>query len=934
VWRAIGLRARIGVDLVQAPTPFVGREHDLALLKETYARTLLESSIQLVTVTGEPGVGKSRLVAEFRTFVDYQPEIVFWRQGRCLPYGEGITFWALGEVVKGQAGILDSDSPEEASEKLSSSIEVVIEDASEREWLEARLAPLVGLSPEAAGAAERSESFAAWRGFLEAIAATRPLIVVFEDLHWADRAMLEFVEHLVDWSTGVPLLVVCPARPELYEREPSWGGGKRNSTTISLSPLTGEETARLLSALFGQALLPAETQAALLEHAGGNPLYAEEFVRMLTDRGVLTPQGRLVQNGEIPVPETVQALIAARLDTLAPERKSLLHDAAVVGKVFWTGALASIGGVEAGAVKEGLHELARKELVRPARTSSVQGEDESSFWHLLVRDVAYQQIPRAARARKHRAAAEWIERIAEERVADHAEIIVHHYGQALELTRAAGAAEDVGELEATLGRFLVMAGDRAVDLDLAKSDAFYRWALELLPAADSRRAAVLAKAAEAAFRGGRYPEAERVCREAITGFRAQAEIVAQAEATAKLGNILWYRGESAQALELSREATRLLEGQPPGRELAYASVRMAAQLVMTGHQHEALDWSGNALVLAEKLGLQDHAVMARGFRGGARCGLGDLGGLEDLREALGRSLELGLGYETGVQYNNLAFEVWRAEGPTEAREISGAGIEFSERRGLVRQAMWTGAESLWMLFEAGDWDEVLRRADRLIEWDRGRGGSQIGVIALIERARVFVHRADVREAAGLEDDFLRRARQIGDPQVLIPALTTGVLIEQARGDLPEAVQLLEELDRATPAGNSDRAVGLPDAVRGCVRTNMIGLGERLIEAVPKGTVRAAHAVVTAEAVLAEFHGDLERAAEQYADAAERWEEFGFLLERAQALLGAGRSLLSLGRGREAAAKLEEAREIFARLQARPLVTQADAYVEQAAARSS
>jgi len=935
VWRAIGLRARLGVDLMQArPTPFIGREHDLALLKETYARTLRESSIQLVTVTGEPGVGKSRLVAEFRTFVDYQPEIVFWRQGRCPSYGEGITFWALGEIVKGQAGILESDGPEQAAEKLSSSIHAVIEDASEREWLEARLAPLVGLNPEAAGAAERSESFAAWRRFLEIVAATRPLIVVFEDLHWADAAMLEFVEHLVDWSTGVPLLVVCTARPELYERERSWGGGKRNSTTISLSPLTGEETARLLSALFGQAVLPAETQAALLEHAGGNPLYAEEFVRMLTDRGVLTPQGRLVQDGEIPVPETVQALIAARLDTLTPERKSLLHDAAVVGKVFWAGALASIGGVEQTLVQEGLHELARKELVRPARTSSVQGEDECSFWHLLVRDVAYQQIPRAARARKHRAAAEWIERIAEERVGDHAEILVHHYGKALELTRAAGAAEDMGELEATLGRFLVMAGDRAVDLDLAKSDAFYRWALELLPAADPRRAAVLAKAAEAAFRGGRYPEAERVCREAITGFRAQAEIVAQAEATAKLGNILWYRGESAQALELSREATRLLEGQPPGRELAYASVMMASQLGLTGQQDEALDWSGNALVLAEKLGLEDQAVMARGFRGGARCGLGDLGGLEDLREALGRGLELGLGYETGVQYNNLAFEVWHAEGPTEAREISGAGIEFSERRGLVRQAMWTGAESLWMLFEAGDWDELLRRADRLIEWDRGGGGSQIGVIALTEKARVLVHRGQVREAAVLEDDFLSRARQIGDPQVLVPALTAGAVIEQARGDLREAVRLVEESDRATPAGAPDRAVAFPNALRICAVAKAIGLGERLIEALAEKTVRAAHAVVTAEAILAEERGELERAAEQYAEAAERWGEFGFVLERGHALVGAGRSLLGLGRRREAVVKLEEAREIFAWLQARPLVTEADAFVEQAAALSS
>jgi class 3 adenylate cyclase/tetratricopeptide (TPR) repeat protein len=935
VWRGIGLRTRLGVDLMQAnPTPFIGREHDLALLKETYARTLRESSIQLVTVAGEPGVGKSRLVAEFRTFVDYQPEIVFWRQGRCLPYGEGITFWALGEVVKGQTGILESDSPEQASEKLTSSIEAVIEEASEREWLEARLAPLVGLSTETAGAAERSESFAAWRRFLELVATTRPLIAVFEDLHWADVAMLEFVEHLVDWSTGVPLLVVCTARPELYERERSWGGGKRNSTTISLSPLTGEETARLLSALFGQAVLPAETQAALLEHAGGNPLYAEEFVRMLTDRGVLTPQGRLVQDGEIRVPETVQALIAARLDTLTPERKSLLHDAAVVGKVFWAGALASIGGVEETAVKESLHELARKELVRPARTASVQGDDEFSFWHLLVRDVAYQQIPRAVRAKKHRAAAEWIERIAQERVGDHAEILVHHYGRALELASAAGVAADARELEPTLGRFLVMAGDRAMDLDLAKADVFYGRALDLLPAGDPARAALLAKAAEVAFRGGRYPEAERACRDAISGFRAEGATVAEAEATAKLGNILWYRGESAQALELSHEAIRLLEGEPPGPELAYASVRMAGQLVMTGRHKDALEWAEKALASAEELGLDDQTMMARGFRGGARCALGDLGGLEDLREALRLGLELGLGYETGVQYNNLAYEIWLAEGPAEALEISRSGIEFSERRGLVRQAMWTSAESLWMLFEAGDWDELLRRADRLIEWDRHRGGSQIGVIALTEKARMLVHRGQVHEAAALEDDSLGRARQIGDPQVLVPALTAGALIEQARGDLPEAVRLLEELDRATPAGYPYRAVGLPDALRVCVVAAAIGLGDRLIEAVAESTTRADNSVVTAEALLTEARGELERAAEQHADAAERWREFGFVLERGHALLGGGRCFLGLNRSREAAEKLEEARQIFAGLRTRPLIAEAEALRKHVAAVSS
>src|SRR2546423_3166236 len=426
VWHATAARRRFGVDvepLVQ--TPLIGRDDDLALLQSTYARMLRESSTQLVTITGEPGVGKTRLAAEFRRWVDDREEIVFWRQGRSLPYGEGITYWALGEMVKAQAGILESDSPSDALEKLGVVVAEVGEDQAERDWLKTSLAPLVGAG-EAVASASPDGSFAAWRRFLEGIASQRPLGVVFEDLHWADDSLLAFVEHLVDWSTGVPLLVLCTARPELYERAPGWGGGKRNSNTISLSPLDSDDTARLIAALLRRAVLPAKTQARLLEHAGGNPLYAEEFVRMLGDQGLLAEDG-VLRDADIRVPDNVQALIAARLDTLAPERKGLLHDAAVVGKVFWGGAVVSMGDRDKESVRAGLHELVRKELVRTIRTSSVKNQDEYAFWHALVRDVAYSQIPRRARVLKHVAAAEWIEQMAGDRLTDHAELLAYHY---------------------------------------------------------------------------------------------------------------------------------------------------------------------------------------------------------------------------------------------------------------------------------------------------------------------------------------------------------------------------------------------------------------------------------------------------------------------------------------------------------------------------
>src|SRR5712692_5036183 len=323
LYRPVAARARFGSDVTRSQaTPLVGRDLERTLLVSTFERAVQQRSCQLVTVVGEPGVGKSRLCMELFSYIDERPGLVTWRQGRCLPYGEGIAFWALGEIVKAECGILESDSPDEVRAKLE---RAVAEAEQDRSWLLARLGPLVGLTAEPTG---QEESFTAWRRFLEGLAGDEPAVLVFEDLHWADPALLAFLEHLADWAEGVPLLVLCTARPELHEQHSGWAGGLRNATTINLAPLSDQETAQLVAALLERAVLPAETQQALLERAGGNPLYAEEFVRLLTDRGGL--EGEVVE-----VPESVQALIAARLDTLSPERKGLLQDASVIGKVFW-----------------------------------------------------------------------------------------------------------------------------------------------------------------------------------------------------------------------------------------------------------------------------------------------------------------------------------------------------------------------------------------------------------------------------------------------------------------------------------------------------------------------------------------------------------------------------------------------------------------------
>ena len=385
-----------------------------------------------MTLVGEPGIGKSRLVHELFVHIEGMPDLITWRQGRCLPYGDGVSYWALGEMIKAEAGILETDTDGEAADKVDRSVTELIDEEDEQRWVARHLRPLIGLTQERdAGSEAMEDGPAAWRRFIEALAERRPTVLVFEDLHWADDGLLDFLDELIDWTRDVPLVVVCTARPELLVRRPGWGGGKLNAATLALAPLSDEETAVLLAELLDRSVLPAELQSALLVRAGGNPLYAEEFARMAADRSVTD-----LTAAELP--GSVQGIIAARLDGLDPEDKSLLQDAAVVGKTFWVGAVAAIGGRERADLERRLHELERGRFVRRSRRSSVGGETEYAFLHLLVRDVAYGQIPRGARGEKHREAAAWIGSLGGDRLEDRAELLAHHYRSALELTRAAG----------------------------------------------------------------------------------------------------------------------------------------------------------------------------------------------------------------------------------------------------------------------------------------------------------------------------------------------------------------------------------------------------------------------------------------------------------------------------------------------------------------
>jgi DNA-binding SARP family transcriptional activator len=554
-WEAIRVLAQPGVDLSRHHSPFIGRERELAVLQERLAWAASECSPQLVTILGVPGIGKTRLVSELQQATAEADQPPRWRQGRSLPYGEGVSFWALGEMVKAEAGILESDATQMVDRKLRKAVRRMVEDPAEARRIATYLGALIGLGGEEPATADRrGETFAAWRHFLEALADERPLVLLFEDLHWADDALLDFVDELVDRVSGVPLLVLATARPELLERRPGWAGGKPSALTLSLSPLSESDTARLIAALLERSMLPAEPHEALLDRIGGNPLYAEQFCRMLAEKGRLEE-----------VPESLQGIIAARLDALADVEKRLLQDAAVVGKVFWLGALEAMGGITLRDADELLQPLVRREFVQRARHSSVAGDTEYAFRHELLRDVAYDEITRAGKAERHRRTAEWIDSLG--RAEDHAELLAHHYLAALDYAGATG--EDVTDVVDRARQALQSAGLRATRLSAnERSVEYFSRAIDLLgllPEGDERTRAeaelhLQLGVALFALRGLGAAEVERAYTRATELMMASAPAAEQFPVDFGLSIFHGHRGNFDRSTRLVERLTELASG--------------------------------------------------------------------------------------------------------------------------------------------------------------------------------------------------------------------------------------------------------------------------------------------------------------------------------------------------------------------------------------
>ncbi len=888
VWEALKAWSTVPAAAERAvQAPLVGRNEELTLILNTLARSKRHQVVQLVTLIGVAGIGKSRLAWELQQALEEASEAVTWRRGRCLPYGEGVAYWALDEIVKSEAGILETDDADAADEKLGASVRELVTDVSESAWVEGHLRPLLGLAG-ATSRETRDEAFSAWRRYIESLAERSPLVLVFEDLHWADEGLLDFIEHVADWSRDASLLLLCTARPDLQERRAGWGG-HGNAMTITLSPLTGDETAQLLSLLLSQSTVPDGLREELLTHAEGNPLYAEEFVRMLVDRGllVLEDEGWTLRASELPMPDSVQGIIAARLDALATEEKTLLQAAAVLGRTFWPDGVAAVASIGRDEVDRTFNELDRRGLLRRYRPFP-GGESEYAFRHALVRDVAYGQIPRARRGEAHLLAARWFESLG--RPEDHAETAAHHYLRALEYFRAIGG--EIAPFAERARAALRRAGQRALALNaFAASARFFGGALELSPL-DEERAGLLFSYGKALSRSD-APD-EDVLVQARDSMVAAGDAERAAECQVMLAELLWRRGQRERAFERLREAVGTLDDQPASYAKAYAFSALAQFQIRGDESEAALESARATMTIAEELGLDDLRADALITIGLARVMTGDVGGLEDLE----RSIEIAEEANSPQSvrgYLNLGSMLANLGDLRRAAARYAQGQRLAERFG---DAAWTDsfeAERLYEQYWSGEWDAAWSLAEQLLTRAERGPSRRLELDARLVQGWIALARGDISLAMADSDRALEFSREAGDPQNLYPALALRARTLAVSDQLADAAANADELLNLMGEQPSLPSFWVMDLAIALARLGRGGELAKVAADVPSTR--------WLEAASAYVMGEPARAADLCA-------EIGALPEEAYARLEAAGAALAAGRRSEAEDQLTSALEFY------------------------
>ena len=700
-WRALRAVAMVGgrgrTETLEAP--FVGRHEEMRLLKDLFHTTNREGRPRLVSLIGPGGIGKSRLAWEFEKYIDGLSEVVWWHDGRSPAYGEGISFWALGEMVRQRAGLREADDEATTRERIAATVAEHVPNVAERADIERALLALLGFEQRI----DAQGLFGLWRTFFERLADVNPVAMVFEDIHYSDPGLLDFIDHVLEWSRNSPITIITLARPELLEKRPNWGAGKRSFTSIYLEPLDDADMRELLAGLVPG--LPQKAIAAIVARADGIPLYAVETVRMLLAQGRLTleegvyrPSGDL---DDIAVPETLTALIAARLDSLEPADRALIADASVIGQSFTVAALAALSGEEPGMLEARLAGLVRRELLRHEVDPRSPELGQYAFVQALIREVAYNTLSKKDRKTRHLAAARHFEALGTEEVAGALA------GQCLAAFRSSGEGAEADALKVQARLALRGAAERAAALG-----------------SHEQAVSLLEQAIEITTDLADRADLERRAFDSAVEGTSAATAIAHGQALVAISRELGDRPATADAIgELSR-VMRNMTGDPKGSlelllpaweefsdlEQTPAGVRLMVQI---GGNYGALGdpadlpWRERAIPIAERLGLVEELAMALNGLGATWANIGrPRTGMAILKGAHALALEHGFFSWAERQSRNLLSFYLQWDDPAASRALVSEGFEIARRIGSTQYALLLAGNGCISALRVGDWDWV------------------------------------------------------------------------------------------------------------------------------------------------------------------------------------------------------------------------------------
>ncbi|HWD65691.1 MAG TPA: adenylate/guanylate cyclase domain-containing protein [Solirubrobacteraceae bacterium] len=920
LWRALRVVAGIGgAEREQGvEAPFVGRDADLRLIKELFHGALERRSARLVAVFGEAGVGKSRLRREFSNYLDGLASGILWHDGRCLSYGEGVAYWALAEMVRQRMGISEEAGGDDAGARLTAGLERWIPDAGDREFLAPRLGALLGVSQPGLS---REELFAGWRLFFERLAAHQPVVLVFEDVQWADDGLLDFIEQLLEWSSASPIFILALSRPDLAARPQGWPAGRRGATALQLEPLSDESMRELLHGVLDG--LPPAAEERIISQAEGIPLFAIETIRALVDRGVVAEQdGRLVmlgELGELDVPATLGSLLAARLDALDPLERRLVKAMSVFGGAFPRSAAVALGDVPEQDIDQVLEGLVRKQVlvIRSDRLSPDRGQ--YAFAQGLLRTVAHGLLSRQERKPRHLAAADYLRQAFANDGEEVAEMIASHH---LEAYHAAADDPDADELRTLSIAALSRAADRALAIGAPEvAERSLRTAAEL--ASDPfERGELVGRAGRMALESGRTDAALELLSEAIEIYTSGGDPKRAARLAAPLGQALGRQGRAEEAVERARAALEVLADDPPDAEIGLLHWVQGRSSALVGRYEEGILAMERSLSIAEALKLPD--LLAQGLNGKATMYVNTarveearllLAGAADIARQHGRTIQLS---RAEGNLGNVAME-WDLPDAAERLENSyQVSLRIGDRYGVE---ISVGNLMLVHIYR-GLWEEVMRYAKEAStdgENETGHEDVQQRLVLLRSlRGELDQAAASLAQLAGWEHTDERESFGMYGCARLALQVAEGAY-ESA---LEQGLQVVQMTLESLAASNENMRNAWPDTFQAALKLGRLDAAAdllRLLGERPPGHIPPYlnAQLARGRALLAIAEGRHDAVEDDLNHVIAQLRELGYPYWLAVAQTDLGEWLISQGRSGEAEPLLDEAADVLRRLGAAP-----------------